>query len=160
MAKAYRKSKQSGPVPFPDGSGRMLVDQVVVGECWEPFVELGYVECLDGDVDPVMFEQPSPEPPPTHPDVPVYVGPTVAESLAVAIAEEERMKEGLKKRASRPPSVAEMARRVARGMKQEPTSVRGAARAELSKRKQVEPQEVSDGSRAANVRTGAEGLDS
>lgn len=40
---AYRKADECGPVPYPDGSGRMLMSETVTGEEWAPLAELGYV---------------------------------------------------------------------------------------------------------------------
>ena len=55
MARAYRRAKGGRPVPYPDQSGRMLNDEIVIGSDWEPFVALEYIEPIDGDVDPGMF---------------------------------------------------------------------------------------------------------
>lgn len=41
--KYYKRASNSGPVPYPDGSGRMLTDEVVSGDEWEQFIALEYV---------------------------------------------------------------------------------------------------------------------
>ena len=55
VATAYRRAMTSGPVRFPDGSGRVLRDQVVIGDQWEPLVALGFVERLEGEVAPLSL---------------------------------------------------------------------------------------------------------
>jgi len=40
----YAKHENSGPVPYPDGSGRFLREgDVAEGDGWKPYVALGYV---------------------------------------------------------------------------------------------------------------------
>ena len=39
----YKRADNCGPVPYPDGSGRMLTDEVAEGDGWEALVALGFV---------------------------------------------------------------------------------------------------------------------
>jgi hypothetical protein len=157
MATAYRKAARSGRVQYPDGSGRVLTDQIVIGDQWEALVALGFVERLEGDVNPSMFEESKPAA--ALSGVVAYVGPTVDEKLQVVSAEERLLEEG--QLLVRPPSVMDMARMAARNSDSEPSTVRAGARAELAKRKyRAEDREVSDGSRTVDVRVGAEEVDS
>ena len=53
MRKTYQKAENSGPVPYPDGSGKMLnAGEVVTGEEWEPLAELGFVVAIDAAAPP------------------------------------------------------------------------------------------------------------
>lgn len=46
--KSYRKVENCGPVPYPDQSGKMLLDgEVVSGDEWEQYVPLGYVVVVE-----------------------------------------------------------------------------------------------------------------
>ena len=45
--KRYKKADNCGPVPYPDGSGRMLADEIVSGEEWAPLLGLGFVVEVD-----------------------------------------------------------------------------------------------------------------
>lgn len=128
MAKAYRRSKGGRPVPYPDGSGRILEDQIVVGEMWEPYVELGYVVPIIGEVNPAMFDEPPP-PPPEVPVVRVHVGPTV-QQMADAVARQPKEEKPKKKRKM---TIMEQARMVV--TKTPPPTVRASARDVLRQRK-------------------------
>lgn len=39
----YRRASNSGPVPYPDKSGRMLTNEIVEGDEWAQYVPLDYV---------------------------------------------------------------------------------------------------------------------
>lgn len=39
----YKRADNCGPVPYPDGSGRLLMDETVEGDEWEALVPLGFV---------------------------------------------------------------------------------------------------------------------
>ena len=130
MAKAYRKAPGSGPVPYPDGSGRMLGNEIVIGSCWEQFVALNYVERLEGEVDESMFKSPEPPVLPSPaPEVRVHVGPTVSEMVRTASIDELR---------GRKPTVIEMARAAASKHGLKATTVTDSARDVLRQRKQNE----------------------
>lgn len=45
--KAYKKAINCGPVPYPDRSGKMLGDEIVTGDEWEPYVALGFVVIVE-----------------------------------------------------------------------------------------------------------------
>lgn len=63
MAK-YQKVKNCGPVPYPDRSGKFLVDgETAEGDDWEPLVALGFIVKLEdaaapAKVDPPKIEEP------------------------------------------------------------------------------------------------------
>jgi hypothetical protein len=48
MAKSYRRVANSGPVPYPSDPRKLLVDEIVTGDEWEPLVMLGFVEEVEG----------------------------------------------------------------------------------------------------------------
>jgi len=162
MAKAFKRAQNCGPVPYPDGSGRMLTDEIVVGEEWAPFVELGYLVRIEGEVDPAMFEEdcpPEPLPPPVRP---AHVGPTVAEMVEEA-AKKERTQEEEKEAPKKNPTVMELARATAKAQGIKPTTVREAARETLRDRG-TRMTDVSGGAqdelRPSDDGAGAEAVDS
>ena len=157
MAKAYRRIKTCGRVPYPDRSGRFLTDEIVIGDEWEPYVAIGYVERIEGDVDPSMFaEQPQPKivSEPRH----SHVGSTVTDMVEKAV-EMDRVPVPVKKN----PTVMELARAATRANGEAPATVRDAARKALAARKGTRASDIAGGVdelRPPNDGTGAEGLDS
>lgn len=39
----YKKADNCGPVPYPDQSGRMLTNEIVEGDEWEPLLAIGFI---------------------------------------------------------------------------------------------------------------------
>lgn len=74
MSKSYRRHPNSGHVPYPDQSGRYLVDETVTGDEWEPFVALGFVVAVD--------EPTAQAPAPSAPAPPVAATPEVPTATA------------------------------------------------------------------------------
>lgn len=68
MPKSYKRHHNAGPVPYPDQSGKYLMDEVVTGDEWAPFVALDYVVevASDGD-DAAPAPEPVKEAPPAPP---------------------------------------------------------------------------------------------
>lgn len=100
--KAYKKHGNSGPVPYPDGSGKMLHDGAVAyGEAalWDPLVALGYVEHvpeLEGFAGhgampsvQVVVEAPAPVVEVVEAPVAEVVAEEVAPAVEVAVVVEE-----------------------------------------------------------------------
>jgi len=161
MARAYRRVKNCGPVPYPDGSGRMLDDQIVIGDMWEPYVAIGYVVRLDGEADPSMFpEDEAPSSPPATRSS--HVGPTVTEMVEEAAKSEKAQVEEPSKK--RQPTVMELARAAARKNKEKPATVRAAARQVLRDRKGTRTSDIAGGVedelRPPDDGAGAEAVDS
>ena len=58
--KTYKRAANSGPVPYPDKSGRLLTDGVE-GDEWESLVAIGYVvPTTDAPTEFVAKEEPKP----------------------------------------------------------------------------------------------------
>lgn len=63
MAK-YQKVKNCGPVPYPDRSGKFLLDgETAEGDDWEPLVALGFIVKVEEVAAPVKADPPKIEEP-------------------------------------------------------------------------------------------------
>jgi len=63
MAK-YQKVKNCGPVPYPDRSGKFLLDgETAEGDDWEPLVALGFIVKVEEAAAPAKADPPKIEEP-------------------------------------------------------------------------------------------------
>ena len=152
MSKRYRWCEASGPVPYPDDSGRMLdnYDELVEGDGWAALAELGFVEEVDEPVKKAKAKAkpkkkatsmpeptPFPDPPPLPETLPEATPAPEPEPEPASEPEAKAEPEVDSSRAetAKHRTVGEMASEAAANSTDEPTTVTGQAKKVLSKRK-------------------------